>query len=182
MFSNPPFNMSKVNNHTTKNPRTTPYKKPEGGSWRRCALCQSIIPRKYDIVYDLKLHYTLCYIKAGKFDPFIAGQLGDIKDFRRRTYQCPDLCTRKHMIAVEYLIHLGIRHGVTRELLKAEDQEIFNRIVAVCFPNPPKEDLLCLATLEAMKELYPSDDDDDDDDDEDDEEYIPPSQSKSPEK
>ena len=146
--------------------KRTPYSKPSTTSntviekkappivenEKKCLLCQKVIPSRYDEVYDLKLHYTRCYIKAGKMSQFLEELGGSVTDYKVRKFKCPDSCTKRTMIAVEYLIHLGIIHEVTRELMAEDPRKAMQATPNKCFPNPQKTHLTTLKTLQKIRD------------------------------
>ena len=125
-----------------------------GEDLRKCLICQQQIRPVWDEIYDLKYHYTMCYIKAGKFSEFLARKsgTGSITDFKQRDYHCPDLCEKRSMIAVEFLLHMGIVHEVTRELM-AENTRL-QSVLTKCFPRPPKSHLTTLKTFKKTQEQH----------------------------
>ena len=116
---------------------------------RKCLICQRQIKPVWDEVYDLKYHYTLCYIKAGRFKEFLAEKSGsgNISDFKQRKYNCPDLCEKRSMIAIEFLIHMGITHEVTREMMAEDTRKGLKSVLTKCFPRPPETHLTTLKTF-----------------------------------
>ena len=72
--------------------KKAPPKPPIVENENKCLLCQKVIPSRYDEVYDLKLHYTRCYIKAGKMSQFLEELAGSVTDYKVRKFKCPDSC------------------------------------------------------------------------------------------
>ena len=81
-----------------------------------------------------------CYIVQGKFDQIVNRIGGNLREKRElestsvQVYKCTTACNRKLMFCEEYLIHMGITHEFTKDIMVKDSRSGMKKIFEFCFP------------------------------------------------
>ena len=84
--------------------------------------------------FDVKYHYTECYIQEGKFSETLEKIGGSVTEKRENKYRC--LVTSMHdrpMFCKDYLLHMGIVHNETKEIMRRDSRPGIDKIISFCY-------------------------------------------------
>ena len=103
---------------------------------KTCIVCQQEIPSGRNGLdqFDIKYHYTECYIQEGKFSETLYSIGGTLTEKRENKYKC--LVTDMHdrpMFCKDYLLHMGIVHHETKKIMLRDSRPGIDKIIKFCY-------------------------------------------------
>ena len=118
-----------------KGQKTEPNK--EEKILKTCILCKREIPAGRNGLdkFDVKYHYTECYIKEGKFSETFKkiDKGGSVTEDRERKYRCLDPRHDRPMFCKDYLLHMGIVHNETKEIMLRDSRPGIDKVISFCY-------------------------------------------------
>lgn len=107
-----------------------------------CIVCKQEIPAGRNELdkFDVKYHYTECYIKEGKFSETFKkiDREGSVTEDREKKYRCLDPRHDRPMFCKDYLLHVGIVHHKTKEIMLRDSRPGIAKVISFCYSESTK--------------------------------------------
>ena len=122
-----------------RHPEAGTYKKIEPNMEEKilntCIVCkQEISPGRNGLdQFDIKYHYTECYIQEGKFSETLEKIGGSLTEKRENKYRCSVTMHNRPMFCKDYLLHMGIVHNETKEIMLRDSRPGIDKVISFCY-------------------------------------------------
>ena len=107
-----------------------------------CIVCKQAIPAGRNGLdkFDVKYHYTECYIKEGKFSETFKkiDRGGSVTEDREKKYRCLEPRHDRPMFCKDYLLHMGIVHHETKKIMLRDSRPGIDKVISFCYSENTK--------------------------------------------